>query len=59
VPIEQQVDFTQLLEQLHRQCSEMERHLGIVAVVLKDIDEKSLKRLITIVSSLFSFAFVA
>jgi hypothetical protein len=55
VPIEQQVEYTQLLEQLHRQCVEMEHRLVIVAIILKDVDESLLKRVVTIVSFLFHF----
>jgi hypothetical protein len=56
VPIEQQVEYTQLLEQLHRQCVEMECRLlvpPVVAFILKDVDESFLKRVVTIVSFLF------
>jgi len=49
VPIEQQVEYTQFLDQLHSQCVEMERRLGPMAMILKDMDENLLQRLITIV----------
>ena len=52
VPMEQQVEYTQLLERLHQECVKVENCLGTMVIFLKDVDENLLKTVMTIVSFL-------
>jgi hypothetical protein len=54
VPIEQQVEYGQVLEHLHRQCVDTDRKLAPMAVILKD--EAGLRRLVSIVSRLLNLS---
>lgn len=53
VPIEQQVEYGQVLEHLHRQCLDKERNLTTLALILKD--EGVLRKLVHIVSHSSTF----
>ena len=51
VPIEQQVEYNQILEQVYAKSSEMERRLAPLALIAKD--ENVVRRAVAIVRSVF------